>query len=262
MILYSLWSTTTTSGAWSYSSSHRHPRLWLVIPLYDFNDPSPASSIPSSIALSPSTFSTTSLLPLPQQQPLLQLLLLLSYYFYQAAQYAVQYFYILLLVYVVILLLVILSFDKLDSYLPPQHLHLSPTISTTTTPTTFTCFACDSTTTSASSSTRDYDFHQYQRLLPPVLPATIIPFIPYSDPSSVIKENRKRRERKRFSDQTIISTTTTIIREYRQWICFDISYPFSMTISSFKHENLPMHVDLLPNTAWLRFGAGTPSKMS
>ena len=143
-----------------------------------------------------------------------------------------------------ILLLVILSFDKLDSYLPPQHLHLSPTISTTTTPTTFTCFACDSTTTSASSSTRDYDFHQYQRLLlPPVLPATIIPFIPYSDPSSVIKENRKRRERKRFSDQTIISTTTTIIREYSQWICFDISYPFSMTISSFEHENLPMHVD-------------------
>ena len=63
MILYSLWSptaaattTTTTSGAWSYSSSHRHPRLWLVIPLYDFNDPSPASSIPSSIALSPSTY--------------------------------------------------------------------------------------------------------------------------------------------------------------------------------------------------------------
>ena len=120
----------------------------------------------------------------------------------------------------------------------------SPTISTTTTPTTFTCFACDSTTTSASSSTRDYDFHQYQRLLlPPVLPATIIPFIPYSDPSSVTKENRKRRERRKFSDQTIISTTTTIIREYSQWICFDISYPFSMTISSFEHENLPMHVD-------------------
>ena len=135
--------------------------LWLVIPLYDFNDPSPASSIPSSIALSPSTFSTTSLLPLPQQQPLLQLLLLLSYYFYQAAQYAVQYFYILLLVYVVILLLVILSFDKLDSYLPPQHLHLSPTISTTTTPTTFTCFACDSTTTSATSSTSNFNFSQF-----------------------------------------------------------------------------------------------------
>ena len=105
-----------------------------------------------------STFSTTSLLPLPQQQPLLQLLLLLSYYFYQAAQYAVQYFYILLLVYVVILLLVILSFDKLDSYLPPQHLHLSPTISTTTTPTTFTCFACDSTTTSATSSSSNHNY--------------------------------------------------------------------------------------------------------
>ena len=108
-----------------------------------------------------STFSTTSLLPLPQQQPLLQLLLLLSYYFYQAAQYAVQYFYILLLVYVVILLLVILSFDKLDSYLPPQHLHLSPTISTTTTPTTFTCFACDSTTTSATSSTSNFNFSRF-----------------------------------------------------------------------------------------------------
>ena len=158
---------------------------------------------------------------LQQQQPLLLLLLLLH-----------QLRHLLLLPQ---LLLLTSRLFKWNS---------SPTISTTTTPTTFTCFACDSTTTSASSSTRDYDFHQYQRLLlPPVLPATIIPFIPYSDPSSVTKENRKRRERRKFSDQTIISTTTTIIREYSQWICFDISYPFSMTISSFEHENLPMHVD-------------------
>ena len=33
----------------------------LVIPLYDFNDPSPASSIPSSIALSPSTCGSTTM---------------------------------------------------------------------------------------------------------------------------------------------------------------------------------------------------------
>ena len=102
--------------SWSYSSS---------------------SSALTTSSPSPTTSTTTILLLLSSRSLRSKINDYYSYYFYYNSTdfyYNLLQLLLLILVYVAILLLVILTFDKLDSYLPLQHLHLSPYRYTNDTP--------------------------------------------------------------------------------------------------------------------------------